>query len=113
MEIARIISRICPNAPFNWFIEGDTQFLSERFTAPDNRQIFDEYWKLNLRAGLEGDNWEALVFMDNVTGDNTIQTGASIPDLATILHPATGFNSINIGILPKKRQIGIRAKYKF
>ena len=70
-------------------------------------------WKLNLRAGLEGDNWEALVFMDNVTGNNTIQSGASIPDSAMTLSPALGFNSVDIGLLPKKRQIGIRAKYKF
>ena len=51
--------------------------------------------------------------MDNVTGDNTIQSGASIPDSAMTLSPALGFNSVDIGLLPKKRQIGIRAKYKF
>ena len=101
------------SAPINWFVEGDAQYLSERFTDPDNRQIFDDYWKVNLRFGLEGDNWEALVFVDNLNGDSTIQSGASIPDGAMILSPITGVTSIDIGVLPRKRQFGFRAKIKF
>ena len=107
------LSRPFPNASMKWLIEGDTEYLSERFTAPDNQQVFDDYWILNLRAGLEGDNWEALVFVDNATDNDTIQSGSSIPDAATILHPATGFIAIDVGLLPRQRQIGFRAKYRF
>ena len=97
----------------NWFIEGDTQYLSERFVDPDNAQLLDDFWILNLRVGLEADNWEAIVFVDNATDNDTIQSANGIPDAARILHPAVGFFSTDAGVLPNKRQVGFRAKYRF
>ena len=113
VRAAASLTRPFANASMHWFIEGDTQYLSERFVDPDNAQLLDDYWKLNLRVGLEADNWEAVAFVDNVTDNNTIQSGNSLPDAATILHPAVGFMSFDSAVLPDKRQVGIRAKYRF
>ena len=113
LRAAASLTRPFANASMNWFIEGDTEYQSERFVEPDNAQIVDDYWKLNLRVGLEAENWEAVVFVDNVTDNDTIQSANTIPDAATILHPAFGFRSIDAGVLPDKRQVGVRAKYRF
>ena len=113
LRAAASLSRPFPNASMNWFIEGDTQYLSERFVDPDNAQLLDDFWILNLRVGLEADNWEAIVFVDNATDNDTIQSANGIPDAARILHPAVGFFSTDAGVLPNKRQVGFRAKYRF
>ena len=107
-------SRPLSNTNMSWFVEGDTQFQAERFVDTENQQSFDDYWLLNLRAGLEADNWEILAFVDNVTDDDTIRSGSQIPDFSETIGSLRGAPEfVDVGILPPKRQVGIRAKVKF
>lgn len=101
------------NSDIDWFVEGDTQYQAERFADTDNVTAFDDYWRLNLRAGLEAEDWEVIVFMDNVTNDDTITSGSQIPDFSRPLTPSRSPFFVDLGIAPPKRQVGVRAKYRF
>lgn len=95
-----------------WFLEGDAQYQSERYMDPESTSIFEEYWKANFRVGIESDNWEVILFVDNAFDDDTILSGSEIPDFSEPLtFPAPAFATL--GILPDKRQYGIRANYTF
>ena len=95
-----------------WFVEGDAQYQDERWADSENTSLFEDYTKVNLRLGLEADNWEAVLFVDNAFDDDTITSGSEIPDFSTELNfPAPSF--ITLGILPEERRVGIRAKYSF
>jgi outer membrane receptor protein involved in Fe transport len=97
---------------FEWFIEGNATYQSDRFSDPENTTKFDEYSIVDVRFGIESDQWEALIYIDNVFEDDTVTSGSEIPDFASPLNgPAPSF--ITLGILPDKRQVGIRAKYNF
>jgi iron complex outermembrane receptor protein len=95
-----------------WFIEGNAIYQSERFSDPENTTFFEEYTRVDLRLGIESDQWEALIFVDNAFDDDTITSGSEIPDTSQALNgPAPRF--ITLGILPDQRQVGVRMKYNF
>jgi outer membrane receptor protein involved in Fe transport len=95
-----------------WFIEGNAIYQSERFSDPENTTFFEEYTLVDLRLGIESDQWEALIFVDNAFDDDTITSGSEIPDTSQALNgPAPRF--ITLGILPDQRQVGVRMKYNF
>jgi len=107
-------TRPLANTELEWFIEGDTQYQGERFESPDNVTKFDDYWLLNLRAGLSGENWEAVLFVDNVLDDDTIKSGSQVPDFVTTLGSLQRApNFVDTVVLPPKRQVGLRANYRF
>ncbi len=107
----------------DWFIEGDTRYRGKRFDDPDNLTIFENYIELDLRAGLQGENWQLLVFVDNVTGNNTFRTGSagSAPDFgdsqdlvgAPFFSTTTGLLFHDFAILPPKRTVGVRGSIRF
>ncbi len=119
------------NSGIDWFFEGDAQYLGERFDDVDNLTIFDSYHQLDLRTGLTTDNWEILVFVENVTNNDTFRNGSvggGAPDfvsLASIFGQtsfggllagdpvATGFVSHDFLLMPPKRQFGIRASLRY
>jgi len=101
------------NGDMDWFVEGDASYIDTRFISQENAKTLDEYYLLNLRTGLDADNWELVLYLDNVLDDNTIRSGSEIPDFATTFFPAFGFNTVDTGILPEKRTVGLRGKYRF
>ena len=113
------------NSGINWFVEGDALYLSKRFDSRDNLTTFDSYHQLDLRAGLQAENWEVLLFVDNVTKSDTFRTGsigAGSPDFPNIRVPilaslgasdTTGFLAHDFAVLPPRRQFGIRASLRY
>lgn len=97
----------------DWLIEADTQYQAERFSEPNNRQIYEDFWKLNVRGGLVSDSVEVVAFIDNVTDNSSIPSSGRVPDTGFILNPAVDFRLVDIGLLPRRRQFGIRFKYRF
>jgi outer membrane receptor protein involved in Fe transport len=100
----------------DYFIEGNGTYQSDRFSDPENTTKFESYSIVDLRFGIEADQWEALVFIDNVFENDTVLSGSEIPDFASPLAnegagPAPSF--VTLGILPDKRQVGLRVKYNF
>jgi len=119
------------NSGIDWFFEGDAQYLSERFDDVDNLTIYNSYHQLNLRTGLTSENWEFLIFVENVTNNDTFRNGSvggGAPDFVSLASifgqtsfggallgdpAATGFVSHDFAVLPPKRQFGIRASLRY
>jgi iron complex outermembrane receptor protein len=95
-----------------WFVEGNALYQSKRNVDSEAATYFKAYKTVDMRLGLESDNWSALLFVDNVLDDDTIKTGTEIPDVS---QPLDGVrpNFISIGYLPEKRVAGLRVNYNF
>jgi hypothetical protein len=63
------------NSQVDWFLEGNSEYLDERFVAADNNLALDSYWLFDARAGLTSDEWEVVAFVDNVLDDDTVKSG--------------------------------------
>ncbi len=100
-----------------WSAGVDVSYQSERFVDDFNRLEFDSFTEVNLRAGLEGDNWSFIAYIDNAFDDDTIRSGFPFlytPGAAPVL--GTPFTFVLPGnfvaILPDGRQIGFRWTYR-
>jgi outer membrane receptor protein involved in Fe transport len=100
-----------------WFVQANAQYRGDRFTEEDNFQQFDSYWNLDLRFGVEAENWDALLYIDNALDDDTVKTGGPGPDFGEQI-TELGFTA-GLGVthwfatLPTPRIIGVRANYRF
>jgi hypothetical protein len=115
-----------------WFGEANYRYQDSRWIEQFNITKLPSYSVTNLRLGLTADNWEALLYIDNVFDDDTIRTAGptvGIPNAnfafgfatAPGLGP-TNPNAILAGPnlpqdvyanLPQPRVIGLRANYRF
>ena len=102
---------------FDYFIEFSYRFEDERFIDVDNFTRFDDYWIADLRGGFEADNWEFLVYVNNLFDDDTAQTGGSGPDFAKQVGElgfTAGFGvSHYFGVLPDPRSFGAKLTLRF
>jgi iron complex outermembrane recepter protein len=102
----------------NWLIETDIQYQDDRFDTADNRIVMPGYWLVDLRVGLESDNWSVIAFADNLFNDDTVKTAFNAIDFSTIrfgFAPPFTF-VLGSGLqanLPAKRQMGIRTTFNF
>jgi outer membrane receptor protein involved in Fe transport len=102
---------------FDWFVEFTANFEDERFLDADNFIKFDDYWIVDARAGIEGESWEFLVYVNNLLDDDTIRTGGSGPDFAEQVSEL-GFTaglgvSHYFGVLPDPQIFGARLTIRF
>jgi iron complex outermembrane receptor protein len=105
------------NSDFDWFTGLDVSWQDERFIDEENVIKVDAYWLLDARLGLQGGNWEAMVYIDNLLDQNTILTGGLGPDFGQQI-TETGFLagfgvSEWFGVLPDPRTFGVRMSYNF
>jgi len=112
--VARYTSEVVNG--FNWFVDLQTNFRSERFANPNNLLEFDSYWQTDLRVGLNGNNWQVIAYVDNLFDDDTIRDGFntggdlrnfSIEGATFVLPDSAQF------YLPQPRTFGVRAAYYF
>ncbi|MBM3514243.1 MAG: TonB-dependent receptor [Alphaproteobacteria bacterium] len=103
----------------DWLIETDVQYRDNRFDESDNVLIMPGYWRADLRVGLTSKKWEVVAYANNVFNDDTVETAFANTDFSTIriaaFPPPFTFvlaNSLTAQ-LPDKRQIGVRALYRF
>ena len=72
---------------------------------------------VDVRAGFTGDRFEVLVYVDNLFEDDTIRTGGFGPDFGkqvTELGFTAGLGqSLFYGVLPPRRQVGVRITARF
>lgn len=102
---------------FDWFIEANGSFQSERFAEDNNGIEFDAFWLVDARMGLQGENWDAILYVNNLLDDDTIRTGGSGPDFGeqvTYTGFTAGFGiSHFFGQFPIPRTLGVRLAYRF
>jgi iron complex outermembrane receptor protein len=100
-----------------WFFELNALYQDERFFTQDNFLTLDEYWLLDTRIGLTSDNWEFLIYVNNLLDDDTLKQGARGPDFGdqvTKLGFTAGLGATNwFSSLPDPRIIGARITYQF
>lgn len=106
----------------NFLLEGDIIYQDERFLDQTNTITFAPYTLVNLRTGFSTDHWDVIAYVDNLFQNDEIRTGFASPFtgpgtefvLGTGGEPnAFVFQSGFVGVLPDKRQGGIRVNYRF
>jgi iron complex outermembrane receptor protein len=99
-----------------FFVEGDLQAQSKRYIDIWNTSALDSYLLGNVRLGFTSAKWDALLYVNNVTDDDTVLTANSNPgDVAQSLADPTNFSPADtIGAtLPDPRMVGVRFTYRF
>ncbi len=86
------------------------------YTDYNNILELQSYWLADLRFGLTTGRWELTAYVTNLFNDDTLKSNASVlPDYnrSMITPDAAGVYSGTLVVLPEKRQIGLRANYRF
>ncbi len=99
-----------------FFIEGDMQAQGERYVDFWNTNKLDDFVQGNIRLGVTSERWDVLLFVNNVTDDDTVLTGNSNPgDVSQSLADPTSFSPADqIAVsLPDPRIVGLRFNYRF
>jgi len=98
-------------------LEADVQYEDKRFIDEFNDREVDSYSLLNMRVGVQADRWDALLYVNNVTDDDTIKSWSAGTGLVATaerfrqdlaIFPPEGFS-----IAPPPRQWGVRANFRF
>ncbi len=103
----------------DWLIETDVTTQSKRYESSNNELILPSYTLVDLRLGLRAENWDVIVYANNLLDDDTVKMALSLPDFDSInvafFPPPFTFILTNalLPTLPNKRQIGVRASYSF
>ncbi|MBL8629454.1 MAG: TonB-dependent receptor [Rhodospirillaceae bacterium] len=103
-------------ADLGWFFDTDVRYQSKRYTSFENSLWMDSYWNVDMRAGVKTDDWTVTAYVNNVLNDDTIKASAVYLQawMASYQPPRpTGLYSFASGLLPDKRQFGIRANVNF
>jgi outer membrane receptor protein involved in Fe transport len=69
------------NTGVDAYVETDIFWQDRRYTDQTNLLWTDAYWNLDFRVGLRSDRWEALLYVNNVLDDDTVQMTGGGPGL--------------------------------
>lgn len=100
----------------DWFAEFNAIFTDERWIDEQNVMWLDSYWLFDFRLGLMADNWDVLLYVDNLTDDDTSKGGLDVGsqiETARQGHWPPGPTAGMIINLPDPRIYGLRATYRF
>ncbi len=63
-----------------WFARADALYTGEAYIEAINLATVDDFWRLNLRAGLEGDRWRLTGYLENALEDDSYESAARFTD---------------------------------
>jgi iron complex outermembrane receptor protein len=105
------------SSDFDWFVGTNANWEDKRYVDENEFASFDDYWLVDARLGLTGEQWQVIAYVDNVFDEDAIITGGTGPDFGQQVTETgflAGFGTTNFfGILPEPRTVGIRASYQF
>ena len=99
----------------DWFASFNGIFTDERWIDEQNVMVLDSYWMFDARIGLMTDNWDVLLYVDNLTDDDTSKSGLDVGsqvETARQGHWPPGPTSGIIINMPDPRIFGVRATYR-
>ena len=99
-----------------FYVEGDSQVQTERFVDPANRRWVEDYVIANIRLGVMADRWEAVLYVNNITDDDTILSAQDNPgDVDASINTPNAFGPTDglIITLPDPRIVGVRFNWRF
>jgi outer membrane receptor protein involved in Fe transport len=84
---------------------------SKRYIDESNLSWMPSVGLLDLRAGVQGGNWDATLYVENVLDEDQIQSAIRFIDLGTTesFAPQRDY----LAVLPKPRTAGLRIALKF
>lgn len=97
-----------------WFGQVTGQYEGRRKTDVANLVTLDSYWLANLQVGLQGERWELIGYVNNVTDDRTIRFAQEFIDQQTgLAFPSPfAFPVVYYAYLPDPRTFGLRFAYR-
>lgn len=110
-----------PMSSFEWFTDLDIRFEDERFIDADNFTKFDDYWQADFRLGVSNNQWNIMLYVENLFDDDTLRTGGSGPDFgANVEHVfapgGPGFGALGVshyfGPMTDPRTAGVRISFQ-
>ncbi|MEQ8509467.1 MAG: TonB-dependent receptor [Rhodospirillaceae bacterium] len=109
------------SADADWFIRADLNIESKRYTTVSNFQHNGDSYKLNLRMGVEADNWKLTGYITNALNDLTPNNILRFRDYRI----ASGSNFCGAAVCgssswrgfffnqPRGRDFGVEVQYSF
>jgi outer membrane receptor protein involved in Fe transport len=101
----------------NGLLEADVEYKGSRYADEFNDREVDSFVTVNMRLGLQADQWDATIYVNNVFDDDTIKTWSSGTGLVATAErqdenlgafPAEGFSAA-----PPPRHWGVRGSLRF
>lgn len=102
-----------PAPDWDYFGQLSGTYFGKAFNEETNFSYFGEYWRLDLRAGLEREDLRLEAFVTNLLDEDSPESAARSADFST--SSFLGFSN-NFGIVltpPERRTFGVRASYDF
>jgi outer membrane receptor protein involved in Fe transport len=100
----------------DYFADASFIYKSDRFIDETNAKELRAYWLIDLRAGLIGDRWEAILFVDNMFDDDTVKSAVDFGSIVDSTRQGFAPPSPPDGVivsLPDPRVVGLRLNYRF
>ncbi len=99
-----------------FFVEGDVQAQGERYIDIWNHNKLNDYVLGNIRLGLESDRWDVLLYVNNVTDNDTVLAAVNNPgSVDQFYFDPNAFSPSDAVVvsLPDPLVVGIRFGWKF
>jgi iron complex outermembrane recepter protein len=94
-----------------WFLRGDVTYRDRMWDSILNLAYVPSQTRVNLRGGLRAENWDVVLFVNNLFDDDTLESSRFQSDSAT--DPFFFQLAASEAVLPNKRQAGITVTYRF
>lgn len=106
---------------WQWFVRGDANYESKKYATELNTAWYGNAIRVNLRLGIENDNWTLAAWARNLFDDDTLLSSGRFtnlrfgdPDPTQAFLPGTlSRNFVAEGTLARGRQVGVSASYRF
>ncbi len=95
----------------NWFGRIDEVFIGSKWESILNKAKTGPSYKTNVKLGIENGQYNVTAYVDNLFNDKTISSLQQQGDSA--LDPLRFALAAYEAVLPKQRQFGVKASYKF
>ena len=98
---------------WDYFARLDGNYTGTSYTEEANFSTIGDFWRFNLRAGVEKENVRIEAFVNNLLDNDNILSAGRLSDFST--NSFFGFSTNQAVILtpPEERQGGVRAVYNF
>jgi len=95
------------------FIRADFLYETRRYIRSDNLNWVGEREVVNLRTGLQSDDWTLTFYVRNLTDDDTPITALTFVNFATDMYPNGEFPSMSALQPFPGRDWGVEFQYRF
>ncbi len=118
-------------ASIDTFLETDMFWQSKRYNGITNNLATEAYLEMNLRWGFQGNQWDAVFYVNNLLDDGTVRSISGGPGLGCCFALGDGVDIsgaepsrpraavmvdlplFNTAFLPRPRVMGVRMSYSF